>query len=167
MTPVCAAWIGFAGSLVGSLLAGLFAIIVMRKTTKQTRDIQDENKHNAVQPVLVFCNNSIAMTKYMDSGGKGIVINQIENVGNGIAKDIKISVEYEGKSESLISITALKQEKETGCINVVSDGLHEMERLEKLNLIIEYLNIYSKSYKTAYDLSCDVNQYKIEKVTFK
>lgn len=41
--PMCEAWIGFAGSLVGALLAGLIAIIVMCRTNKQNKSIADKN----------------------------------------------------------------------------------------------------------------------------
>lgn len=167
MTDTCVAWIGFAGSLVGALLAGGIALIVMYITTKQTRKIQDENKHDAVHPLLVFTNDSLPIHKFADSSTKGVHIYEIENIGNGCAKDIEISVDCGGELEKLTFVVSLKRDKQTGVLTITSDKLYDCKFYEKIVLHIDYHNIYGKKYSTNYTLSCKEFAFQTEKVVFK
>ncbi len=163
------AWIGFAGSVIGALLAGIIALVVMFCTTRQTRKIQQENKKDAVKPVLIFqqINLNKMFPKFQGGVGSGVEFRNLYNVGNGCA--INIEIECDLNIDNKLSKTKYPNtlSNNNNCaIALVSKEIYDLNKNDEFSIEIKYTDIYKNLYKSEYTFECGEND-TFEIISFK
>jgi hypothetical protein len=161
-------WSGVAGNILSAVIASSISLIVMRRTIKQNNKIYEDNKKDALKPMIVL-RNTLPASKFRTGNLKAIHIKDFQNIGNGYAVDINVISNYgeffKGEGESYWPFV-LQNGAKADEVNLVSDQLHSLIEGQHFTLKISYKDIYGNQYQTNYILECTGNAFRIMGVKF-